>query len=213
MKNIKLIGFDLDGTLVDSLSQSYSVDSALIKKYGGRVPSFEEYRQALTTWDWDDFYGNFGVKGDIKMILREYHDTLGLFDVKATENARNLLEGISNQNIPTFLVSISEKKERVIKKLKNSGLDSFFDEDSIHATGNKKAGLISREYKKRGISPRETMFIGDSAIDINGANSAGVLSVGVYDPRYSFNTYKMLKSAKPDYLFKDLNEFLGFLED
>lgn len=194
----RLIGFDVDGTLVDSLSQSYEVDCNLIRTHGGKVPTLQEYRNAITDGNWEAFYQSFGVTSPVDD--EEYYKALKEKPLKEVEGAKSLLEYFTRRwkNISLFVVSINSSKSDVIRKLDVCELTPFFQEDSIYAVKGTKTDAIRQEIEKRGISPNKTFYVGDTVKDIVESREAGVHPVGLLLDT-SFNSYTMINEAKPDY--------------
>jgi phosphoglycolate phosphatase-like HAD superfamily hydrolase len=212
MEKIQLIGFDLDGTLIDSFSESYNIDCRIIRRMGKIAPSINEYKTALAKCgtNWEQLYATFHVK-DYKTAVDMYYDYLHDSSVKSIPGAKETLEEISSKNIPIFLSSINSKKESVLKKLKSCELNKYFLEDNIFVDPKSKIKSITRAYKETPACPSKVLFIGDTNIDIKDANIAGVCSVGISND-YSFHPSEYLKMENPHYpILNDITEVLDLI--
>ena len=101
----KIWVFDVDGTLVDSLSISYRVDSEIIREFGGNVPDIEDYRKLLGEGGWDDFYRKFGVDMETERALELYYSRVSQYGQRAISGARDLLQTLSENNVGRAIVS------------------------------------------------------------------------------------------------------------
>lgn len=207
MEKIKLIGFDLDGTLIDSLSGSYNIDCNIISKMGNVAPSIEEYKTALSKCgtNWEQLYDRFGIK-DYQTAVGMYYDCLHDFEVKAIPGAKETLERITcMNNKPIFLCSINSKKERVVKRLESTGLIKYFNEEAIFVETENKTDAIINACAEAGVSPKNALFVGDTNIDIQDANAAGVSSVAISN-KYSFHPKNCLEKQNPNYILDNIME-------
>lgn len=212
MENIKLIGFDLDGTLVDSFSGSYDTDCRIIRGMGGIIPSVRDYKIALAECgtDWEAFFNKFGVK-DYETALSMYYDSQQILNIRAIPGAQETLEFVLSKGTPIFLASINSRKENAMKKLKSSGLQDYFYEDYIFVDPKSKVESIIKAYKKAGIEPSETLFIGDTVVDVRDSQKAGVPSIAIAND-YSFHPRDYLEREKSDYpILKDIREVLEII--
>lgn len=207
----KLVIFDVDGTLVDSLSISYDIDSQIIAELGGRVPDVETYREHLGEKDWEDFYKTFGVK-ETSRALSLYHTKASQKKSVAISGTEELLEQIRSNNILTAIVSVNKDLDHIISKLQSAGLEKYFDKHSIHCVSNIKTEAIRRECEDRKVSFNEALYVGDTAKDIREARAAGIRTVAISN-KHSYNPDSLIRQANPDYIFKDIIDMVSLLQE
>lgn len=63
--------------------------------------------------------------------------------------------------------------------------------------------------QKLNLSPRDCIYIGDSAEDIQMAQRAGVHAVGVLGP---FPTEKRVRAARPDRILRSIRDLPEYIE-
>ena len=211
-----LIVFDLDGTLVDSSRDLANAVNAALRRIDPSAPSL-----AL------DVVRSFIGSGARKLVARSLvhagialppQDALPLFleeyARRLTEHTRfypgveDALDRLSAHPLAVLTNKPGDMSRRILDVL-GSG-PRFF---RVYGGGD----LPSRKPDPDGLerlmaeamaTPRTTVMVGDSAIDVRTGRAAGVRTVGV---RYGFDP-ESLVSEPPDALFDSLQELPAFVE-
>lgn len=199
--NIQAIMFDLDGTLIDSIPAYYKLMAVILKTVG-----LPEAPKTLVA----EFMNN-GLKVLEKMIpdemmeqkdelIREcitvgrslsrnmYRDKVNLFP-----GVKELFSILAERSIYIAIVSSTEKKniERKLDPLDRKGTKNYLDmviaiED---APKRKPAPDPLLECARRlSVPPEECVYVGDSRVDIQAGNSAGMRTIGVLTGIDDFET-------------------------
>lgn len=177
----KLIVFDLDGTLLDTLDDLASAVNYALKEHGLPVRTVDEVRA---------FVGN-GVKNlitravgehreneaEVLSVFRAYYDKHNADETHVYEGIITLLQALKEKGVPTAV--LSNKHDCATKALVKRYLDGFF-----HCVmGENEAGGVRKKpapdalfalMERFGVQKNETLYIGDSEVDIETANNAGV---------------------------------------
>jgi HAD superfamily hydrolase (TIGR01549 family) len=202
-----LYGFDLNGTLVDTLEMDYSLDCKHAQAMGGRPPTREEFKRLIGQASWEEYYATIGIKdwkGALKMF---YQDSTRLnAEINPLPDAKQVLETLISAKKPLFLVSVNDPQS-VNVFLRKSGLERFFDEQNTYVVEKSKTANIIAAYQRFGANPKDTVFIGDTLNDIRCAKEAGVVSVGLANDLYSYSDSEMLRK-EADYAISNLKELL-----
>lgn len=197
--------FDLDGTLVDTLSDiTYSVNE-MLRHYGFDGHTEDEIRKMIG-------------KGSKNLISRSLPENMRSEDfiaealayyVKCYENNLTvrtyvydgLIEVLQEFKAKGYRMAVlSNKDDRHVKEIVNTLMpDVFVSANGFsplypHKPAPDSVLAIMREM---GISAEETAFIGDSAVDIRTAANAGLFSVGV---SWGFGGADSFRDAAPDML-------------
>ena len=177
----KTVVFDLDGTLLDTLDDLADAVNAALEEYGLPTRTREEVRA---------FIGN-GIKKLMERAVSprlEYAEkTLTAFKrhylahcadkTKEYEGITSLLLELRGRGIQTAV--LSNKADIAVKRL----AEEYFPKLLLEAIGeNEEAGIRKKPapdslfavMERLHSSPQETVYVGDSEVDIETAKNAGV---------------------------------------
>lgn len=215
---IKLVVFDLDGTLVDSVSDLADAVNTSLVKYGFEPHSVEKY------------YGFVG-NGTLKLIERalgekqrdretvervhkafadEYRehclDKTGPYD-----GIGELLLKLDDMGIKTAVASnkTDEFTKTIVDKL-FCGYDFYEVSGSKDGVPKKPDPQIVLSIMKRGgFSEGETLYVGDSDVDVMTGHNAKLAVCGC---EWGFRGAEELKNAGADYLLHKPDELLEIIK-
>lgn len=198
---IKLIIFDLDGTLIDSSRDiteainyailpyglSHLTTKDTIKLVGEGISRLIEKLLSTTI-----FNGNDDVKRTVMDRFLEYYSAHLLDNTEAYPNVRLTLERLKEYKKAV----ISNKREALSRKiLEGLGLSNFFDTIiGSDSTPEKKPSPlpILKVLAELDVKPEEAIIIGDSNLDIEAGRAAGLRTISV---TYGYRPYEMIKDA------------------
>jgi phosphoglycolate phosphatase len=205
---LKLIMFDLDGTLVDTIQDISDALNYALRPYGVK---------RLTVVDTMEMVGEgvsrlvekaipiekLHLKNDVMSRFIEYYSEHLADNSKVYPYVRNTLE-----NLKGFTKAvISNKREAPSKRLlEELGLSEYFDLIIGSDTAGKRKPSpepVLYAVTRLGSNPEESIIVGDSNYDIEAGEKAGVKTVAVtygYRPRESL--------LKADYIIDDIRELM-----
>ena len=206
-RKIKLVLFDLDGTLIDSERDLAAAVNAMLVKYGRKELPIEVIgtyigdgapmliRRALGDPADREF-----LQEALNFFLQYYRDHK-LDTTCLYAGIREALQQIGgNHGVPRQMAVLTNKPVRVSRDiLAGLGVDgSFFQVYGGNSFDTKKPDPLGANtlIKEAGVSPEETVMVGDSQVDILTARNAGMWSVGV---TYGFAP-RTLEQVVPDVL-------------
>lgn len=224
MNQIKLIGFDLDGTLVNSLPDlSLSVNSALAEFDLPQAPE-----KLVLTWigngadvlisralDWAKAQTGKSLDETQIQTLKQrfgfyYGENLCNLS-RLYPNVKQTLEQLKAQGYILAVVT-NKPTKHVQPVLASFGIDHLFSEllggQSLPAIKPHPAPLYYL-CGKFGLYPKQILFVGDSKNDILAAHSAGCAVVGL---TYGYNYNIPIAEANPDWVFDDFADLLKILK-
>ena len=217
---IRLLTFDLDGTLIDSKADLVmSVNAAL--RYLGRKSLDEKTvssyvgqgSQVLIQRALGEGVSLQEVARGLEYFL-DYYRAHKLDHTTLYPEVRETLERLANGNHSgeRFLAVLTNKPERVSREiLKELGLIALFrcvyGGNSFETKKPDPAGLCAI-LQETGVAASAAMIVGDSDVDIQTGAAAGIWTCGV---TYGFGKLE-LESNPPDLLVHSLAELADLLE-
>ncbi|MWP86829.1 phosphoglycolate phosphatase [Glaesserella parasuis] len=217
-KQFKLIGFDLDGTLVNSLPDlALSLNSAFAEVGLPQAPE-----ELVLTWigngadvlfakgmEWTGKADEFSQE-ELAQIKRRFGYFYGenVCNIsKLYPNVKDTLEALKAQGYILAVVT-NKPTKHVLPVLQAFKIDHLFSE----ALGGQSLPQIKPHPAplyylcgKFGLYPHEMLFVGDSKNDILAAKAAGCKSVGL---TYGYNYNIPISESEPDYVCEDFAEIL-----
>ncbi len=202
----KLVIFDLDGTLLDTIGDLAVASNHMLRLRGLAEHTLDDYRR---------FVGN-GILRLVERALPEELRTPDLVQAARADFLAYYLEHIDARThpyagIPELLAELvrrgiaaavaSNKFQAGTEKL----VRSFFPAIPFAAVLGQRPGVplkpdpaVVREILAQcGVAAAETLYVGDSGIDIETARAAGVRSVGV---TWGFRSRAELEAAGADHV-------------
>ena len=233
-KNKKVIIFDLDGTLVDSVNMFNEIYAVLVKEATGKVIDTDQIQE-----DWDNF-AHQNIQGDLYNNFLIYLDKKYSIEMHDIEILRKIYKNIEYKYL-TEKIEYKKYAKDVIFKLKDKGyilvLATLSPKSVLDIYNNINQKLISqfkiydvfdliltyddvKEKKpnpeiyltvleKLNVSKEICLILEDSLEGVEAANNAGIEVLNIVDK----NMYKTQSSIDKlsTYKIKNLNELLNLL--
>ena len=176
----KLFVFDLDGVLIDSLSNMEMSWNCVQKTHKIEIP-FSEYKKQIGK-PFFDILTELGITKNQKNIKKTYDEAsnMGLDEVKLYPNTIETLKKIKSKGYK-IAICTSKDFERVKKVIASLILDGH-DFPSFDYVCSPKKGLRGKPAPDQllntiahcNVDPHETIYVGDMESDMYCANRAGV---------------------------------------
>ncbi|ALJ04244.1 HAD family hydrolase [Pseudalgibacter alginicilyticus] len=196
----KAVIFDLDGTLVNSIEDIADAMNIVLKSYSYPTHSYETYQI---------FVGS-GIKSLVKKALPAVHinDSLintvfntmmSVYRNQCTNKTKpypgiiDLLDVLKNKQLKISI--LSNKADEFTKKIASTLFPDYFNPVlGLKFEAHKKPSPIValQICKELQVKPDETLYVGDTSIDIQTALNANLLPVGV---SWGFRDIKELRDT------------------
>jgi len=182
---IKGVIFDLDGTLIDSLTEVANLANAVLSAFGFEQRSKEEYRYFAGQGAYSLMAASSGSKDDalIMEMVKEFERMyVGSRNIsKVFDGITEVLEEICSRGVK--MAVLSNKPEHLTRLCVNRN----FDSSMFEAVFGQKEGRKVKPHPQGameiadvfGLAPNEIVIIGDTKNDILTAKNGGFYSVGV----------------------------------
>lgn len=236
LKNKKVIIFDIDGTLIDSIGVWNEIDKKLIKTIGNgsidnvdigkqRDEKLKEYSKYEDTYlEYCGFlkekYSSKISKEQIKELRYEIADNYLKESIDYKPQAEEVLKYLKQKSFTLAIASTTNENTIEIYKNKNQNIIKKANiEDYFSLIYSKEAvkelkpnpEIHNKILKELKIAKEECLIIEDSLIGVQAANNAGIEVAVIYDKYSDFNREKINKLSQ--YQFKDYNEMLNYIKD
>ena len=212
----QLIVFDLDGTILDTLDDLANAVNYALRELGLPTRTREEVRS---------FVGN-GIARLMSLAVGEQHTHLHAqalqsfktyygthcnVETRVYDGIVELLNVLKEKGLKTAV--LSNKADFAVKIL----AEEYFPNTFFIAQGeNEQAGIRRKPapdalfaiIKQAGVTAEETLYVGDSEVDIQTANNAGVDCVSV---TWGFKDEAFLKENGGTRIARTPSEILRFL--
>ena len=214
---IKNVYFDLDGTLVDSAPSIITGLKITLEKYGYDIPDYATLRKCVGPPFTFSFPNYLGIKqedfaGAVATYRNYYDKENGCMNADVFEGVEGLLDALVKRGYCLFVCT--SKPEPTAKKLLGGlGIDKYFTKicgATMDAKIDTKEQVINLCFKRAPWHLKEeTLLIGDTMFDADGAKAAGIDCIGI---SWGFgSTEEMLEHGAVD-VFDFPGEVLDYIE-
>jgi phosphoglycolate phosphatase len=209
---IKLIIFDLDGTLVDTARDITNALNFAIKPYDMKNLTVEDTIKLV-----GEGVGRLvekvlpaermHLKSDVMNRFLEYYSEHLTDNSKAYPHIKETLENLAGFRKAVISNKREDPSKRLIKEL---GLSEYFALIiGSDTAGERKPSPVPILYviSKIGVSPEESIIVGDSNYDIEAGKRAGVKTIAV---TYGYRPRENLLEA--DHIIDDIRELVPLVQ-
>ena len=214
MQNYKLVIFDWDGTLMDSVDRIVSSMQSAAKVVGLTVPSHEAAKQIIGLSIPEALKALFnGITDEQIEIMRlEYKYQYLEGDTTPTplfNNAINLLTQLK-ENRKLLAVATGKGRDGLNRVLEVSETSTFFNTTRCAGEMPSKPDptMLLSILDELNLAPHEAIMIGDTSHDLKMAQNAGIDSIGV---TFGVHDREVLNQYNPKVVVDSLTELHGLL--
>jgi phosphoglycolate phosphatase len=209
--NVKIIVFDFDGTIANTLPLAIKCINQLASEYGYKpfeneeaIPKFrnKSMKEIISKDLGLKFYQlpNYAIKA--KKIFNQNLNEVTIFN-GLKEVAQSLAKKYE-------LAIISSNSQEAIKQtLEKAGIAPSIKYLHSDSSIFGKHAVIKRFLKAHHLEPDEIIYIGDEIRDIDACKKIGVKIISV---TWGYNSKNALENAKPDYLIDSCTQIQNIME-
>jgi len=206
---VKLIIFDLDGTLIDSAPDLVESINEMLKEFNLKEASFDEALKwigngSLKLVERALKFNGIEDKEFLEKAHRVFKEKYKQSNAKKTKLypfAKELLDSLKNYNLALITNKPDEYIKPILKKFDIDVFDFILGGDFEFKKPSPIPLLKACEYFN--VSPNEAIMIGDSKNDIIAAKNANIKSIAI---THGYNQGVDIKDYEPDFIVNSLKE-------
>lgn len=206
---VKVILFDFDGTVADTLDTLVGITNRLAGEFGYKPTTKEEVetfknlssRQVIKQSRVSIFKLPFLIRRVKKQLSGE------LPKVAEFSGMKEAIFQLESQGLRLGIVT-SNSAENVKLFLRAKGLLDSFEYIQSGAAIFGKSQVLKRFMRAQSLQPEEVIYVGDETRDIEAAKRSNIKVIAV---SWGFNTRQVLEKYRPDFLIDSPGELIDVI--
>lgn len=204
----KVIIFDFDGTLADTVDILLSITNRLSAEFGFKSATKEELAQLsnLNSWQILQYSGISIFKFPllIRRLKAELHSEVP--HIQLFPGIKEVLLELKKRGFQLGIIT-SNSRENVLGALEKNGLQDTFTFIYSGSTFGKHK-VINKWLRIENIHTEKVVYVGDEIRDINAAKKTGIKVIAV---GWGFNSPQALAAQNPNFLIKRPQELIEIM--
>ena len=204
----KVIIFDFDGTLADTIDILLSITNRLSAEFGFKSATKEELAQLsnLNSWQILQYSGISIFKFPllIRRLKAELHSEVP--HIQLFPGIKEVLLELKKRGFQLGIIT-SNSRENVLGALEKNGLQDTFTFIYSGSTFGKHK-VINKWLRIENIHTEKVVYVGDEIRDIDAAKKTGIKVIAV---GWGFNSPQALAAQNPNFLIKRPQELIEII--
>ncbi len=205
----KVIIFDFDGTIADTLDAIVNISNRLAADFGYKQTSLEEIAQ-LKNLNSREIIKQSGISiFKVPFLIRKVKAELNkeIQKLKPIPGIKEALVQLKAQGYRVLILT-SNSKENVLFFLEENKMQDLFDFIYSGATLFGKSKIINNILKQENLNYEQFFYVGDETRDIEAARRSYIKAIAV---SWGFNSKEVLAKQNPNFLIHQPNELINVI--
>lgn len=207
----KVIIFDFDGTIANSLDTLVTISNRLAEQFGYKQTSQSELAE-LKKLTSREIIKQSGISiFKVPFLLRKVKAEMSfeIKNLKLFPGIREVLIELESMGHKLVIIS-SNSKSNILAFLDHNNLENIFYYIYSGTTVFGKDKVINKFIRQENINIEDVIYVGDETRDIESAKKSKVLAIAV---SWGFNTKEALAKENPDFLIEQPQELISVVEN
>jgi HAD superfamily hydrolase (TIGR01549 family) len=204
---LKLVVWDFDGTLADSLPTAVGIFNRLAPEMGFKVLADVGAARGLST---RQFLRQQGISlWRLPRLVRKFHAAAAeeADRLKLVPGLAETLAALGSAGVRLGILS-SNREGNIRRCLRANGVEQRFAFVIGYPRLFGKGKALKRILRAERLDRSEVLYVGDELRDVEAAKKAGVRVAAV---AWGFHTTELLRTGAPDYVVADASELMGLV--
>lgn len=214
LKKYNYVIFDLDGTLSDSKEGITKSVQYALKKVGIIEENLEDLEHFVGPPMVEQYIKTYGMTKDKAFetlgYYRERYTPIGIYETKAYPGVKEILDALKKKDIKIGMAT-SKPEGMAIEVAKYLKIEDYFDiicGADLKGPRQSKADVLNKLFENSDFIKEESVLVGDTHYDIEGANKVGIDSIGV---GWGMGTQEEMMSSGALDVFDDYKSLINYL--
>ncbi len=207
----KVIIFDFDGTIADTVDALVSIANRLAAEFGYTQITPEQLTllRSFSSREIIKYSGVSLIK--IPFLVKKVKSELKnkIPELKPIPGIKEALLELQENNYKLGIIT-SNSRDNVTAFLQLNELDSLFDFIYSGVTIFGKTTIINNVLRQKQFSPHAVIYVGDETRDIEASKKANIKVIAV---TWGFNSPEILAKQNPDFLINHPTELLEVIKN
>lgn len=202
----KVIIFDFDGTIADTVDALVSIANRLAGEFG-YIPITQDELSLLRNLSSREIIKYSGISIlKIPFLVKKVKTELKtkIKELKPISGIKEALVALNNEGYRLGIIT-SNSLENVTAFIKVNDLDNLFEFIYSGVTIFGKTTIINNVLKQKQIKPQEVIYVGDETRDIEASKKANIKVIAV---TWGFNSQEVLAKQNPDFIIHHPSQLL-----
>ena len=213
---VKLVVFDVDGTLVDSQHLIVAAQREAFAVHGLKAPSRERSLSVVGLSLPEAFTALVGAHGPVEGLSAAYKDAFArlradpAYHEPLFPGAAELISDLAGESGVALGIATGKSRRGVAHLVQRHGWDRVFAtiQTADDAPSKPDPAMLRQAIREADTAPADTFMIGDSTFDMAMARAAGVSAIGV---SWGYHPVEALKEAGADEIVRSYGALRALL--
>ncbi len=216
MENFDHIFFDFDGTIMNTSEGVFAAFDKVREYFKIPLEDKSVYNTMIGPPLYESFDRVFHLKGDDLQkgieVYRDYYKPIGIYRCRLYDNVIPLLQKLKEAEKKLYLATSKPEvyARELLEKFEIAKYFDFIGGADMEGKRPNKIDVLRYVIKENNLEEikNSCIMIGDTHFDIDGANLAGLKSMGIL---WGFGSEASLKESGANFIAKDSSEVLKIL--